>query len=57
MSDRSDIDQDAEFLRIRLCLPPEQLSEVRDYLLANSSPRTREIATIWWDVSGEIENN
>lgn len=54
MSDRSDIDQDAEFLRIRLCLPPERLSEVRDYLLANSFPRAREIATIWWDVSGEI---
>lgn len=53
MSDRSDIDQDAEFLRIRLCLPPERLSEVREYLLANSSPRAREIATIWWDVESE----
>ena len=53
MSDRSDIDQDAEFLRIRLCLAPERLSEVRDFLLANSSPRAREIATIWWDVESE----
>ncbi len=53
MSDRSDIDQDAEFLRIRLCLPPERLTEVREFLLANSSPRAREIATIWWDVEGE----
>lgn len=57
MSDRSDIDQDAEFLRIRLCLPPERLSEVRQFLLANSFPRQREIATIWWDVSAEIASS
>lgn len=57
MSDRSDIDQDAEFLRIRLCLPAERLLEVRDYLLANSLPRAREIATIWWDVSAEIASS
>ena len=57
MSDRSDIDQDAEFLRIRLCLPPERLPEVREFLLANPSPGQREIATIWWDVSGEIASS
>lgn len=50
LSDRSDLDQDAEFLRIRLCLPPGRLAEVREYLLANSLPRAREIATIWWNV-------
>lgn len=51
LRDRSDINQDAEFMRIRLCLPPERLSEVRDFMLANPLPKQREIATIWWDVS------
>jgi len=51
MRDRVDIDQDAEFMRIRLCLPPERLQEVREYVLANPLPRQREIATIWWDVT------
>lgn len=46
-----DIDQDAEFMRVRLCLPPERLPEVRDYMLANPLPDKREIATIWWDIS------
>jgi SAM-dependent methyltransferase len=57
MRERTDIDQDAEFLRIRLCLPLERLPEVREFLLANPVPSQREIATIWWDVSGEIENS
>lgn len=51
LRDRSDIDQDSEFMRVRLCLPPERLPEVREFLLANPLPREREIATIWWDVS------
>ncbi len=51
MRDRIDIDQDSEFMRIRLCLPLERLPEVRGYLLANPLPKQREIATIWWDVS------
>jgi hypothetical protein len=57
LRDRVDIDQDADFLRIRLCLPLERLPEVREFLLANPVPSQREIATIWWDVSGEIENS
>lgn len=57
LRDRVDIDQDAEFLRIRLCLPPERLPEVREFLLANPLPGQREIATIWWDVSVEIESS
>ena len=51
LRDRVDIDQDSEFLRVRLCLPPERLSEVRDYMLANPLPTHRDIATIWWDIS------
>lgn len=51
MRDRVDVDQDSEFMRVRLCLPPERLPEVREYLLANPLPRQREIATIWWDAT------
>jgi SAM-dependent methyltransferase len=50
LRDRINIEQDSEFMRIRLCLPPERLPEVRDYLVAHPLPRAREIATIWWDV-------
>lgn len=51
LRDRIDIEQDSEFMRVRLCLPPVRLSEVRDFMLANPLPTQREIATIWWDVS------
>ncbi len=51
LRDRSDIDRDSEFMRVRLCLPPERLGEVREYLMKNPLPAQREIATIWWDVS------
>lgn len=57
MRDRVDIDQDSEFGRVRLCLPPERLHEVRDYLLANPLPTQREIATVWWDVNAWNESN
>lgn len=50
LRDRLDIDQDSEFMRVRLCLPPERLPEVREYLLANPLPSQRELATIWWDI-------
>lgn len=51
LRDRIDIDRDSEFLRVRLCLPPERLSEVRDYMFAYPLPTHREIATIWWDIN------
>ena len=50
LRNRIDIEQDSEFMRIRLCLPTERLSEVREYLIEHPLPRAREIATIWWDV-------
>ena len=50
----ADIDQESEFLRIRLCLPPERLGEVKDFLRDHPMPRQREIATIWWDVADEM---
>jgi SAM-dependent methyltransferase len=51
LRDWSDIAQDSEFMRIRLCLPPERLPEVRQYLIEHPLPNKREIATIWWDVN------
>ena len=54
LRDRIDIDQDSDFMRVRLCLPPERLGEVRAYLLAHPLPTHREIATIWWNVNAEI---
>lgn len=51
MRERVDLDQDAEFMRIRLCLPPDRLPEIREFLRANPLPREREVATIWWDVT------
>ena len=54
LRDPSDIDQESEFLRIRLCLPPERLGEVKDFLHQHPMPRQRELATIWWDVNGAI---
>jgi SAM-dependent methyltransferase len=43
------IEQAAEFMRIRLCLPKSRLTEVSEYLTKNSQPEVRKIATIWWD--------
>jgi len=57
LRDRTDIDRDSEFMRVRLCLPPERLPEVREYLLQNPMPSQREIATIWWDVDALRGNN
>ncbi len=57
MRDRSDLDRDSEFMRVRLCLPPERLGEVREYLMQNPLPRQREIATIWWDVNASRGSN
>lgn len=54
LRDRIDLDQDSEFMRIRLCLPAERLPEVRQFLIANPQPQAREIATIWWDVNAEL---
>lgn len=51
LRDRSDIDRDSEFMRVRLCLPPKRLGEVREYLMQNPLPSQREIATIWWDIN------
>jgi len=54
MREPADVDQESEFLRIRLCLPPERIEEVKDFLREYPLPRQRELATIWWDVADEI---
>lgn len=54
MREPAEIDQESEFLRIRLCLPPERLGEVKDFLRQHPMPSQRELATIWWDVAAEI---
>ena len=57
LRDRSDIDRDSEFMRVRLCLPPERLGEVHEYLVNNPLSTQRKIATIWWDVSALSGSN
>lgn len=44
-----DLDQAAEFNRIRLCLPKARLSEVRTFMESNPPKKERALATIWWD--------
>ena len=45
-----DLDQTAEILQIRLCLPVTRRQEVKEYLMANPREKKRELITIWWDV-------
>jgi SAM-dependent methyltransferase len=47
---RLDDDEQARFLRIRLCLPEERQPEVTAALLTAADPGPRRTATIWWDV-------
>ena len=44
-----DLDQTAEILQIRLCLPAARRNEVKDYLIAHPRDKKRELITIWWD--------
>jgi SAM-dependent methyltransferase len=44
-----DLDQAAEFNRIRLCLPKSRTSEVKKFMEENPQKLGRELATIWWD--------
>jgi SAM-dependent methyltransferase len=45
-----DRDQATHFMRIRLCLPPERETEVRDFLVNQATATERSLATVWWDV-------
>lgn len=43
-------EQQAHFMRIRLCLPADRESDVAAFLERAGEPPARESATIWWDV-------
>lgn len=43
-------EQQAHFMRIRLCLPETREPEVAAFLAAADEPPARRTATIWWDV-------
>ena len=47
--EESNIDQAAEFMRIRLCLPKSRKIEVKEFLDSHPRSQERELATIWWD--------
>lgn len=49
MRSESSIEQAAEFMRIRLCLPKNRFSDVKEFLEAQTKQSIRELATIWWD--------
>lgn len=49
MRSSATLEQTAEFMRIRLCLPPERASEVLNFMKSQPVITTREVATIWWD--------
>lgn len=46
----SNFDEDVKIVRIRLCLPQSREEEVKQYLLQHPPSKTRELATIWWDI-------
>lgn len=43
------LDEAVNFMRIRLCLPSDRTSEVRDFLESEPVDTQRELATIWWN--------
>jgi len=45
----SNIDQAAEFMRIRLCLPKSREVEVKEFLTNQPRAEERDLSTIWWD--------
>ncbi|MEY4322346.1 MAG: hypothetical protein RL410_127 [Actinomycetota bacterium] len=47
---RANMDDEVVFTRIRLCLPSSRDQEIREFLESQSTPQTRAVTTIWWDV-------
>jgi hypothetical protein len=43
-------EQQAHYLRIRLCLPEDREPDVLSFLAQEPEPPARQTATIWWDV-------
>jgi len=44
-------EEQAHFMRIRLCLPPEREPDVAAFLASAPPPPPRQTATIWWDTT------
>jgi hypothetical protein len=44
-----ELEEAADYTRIRLCLPEDRIQEVRDFLAVNPSPTSRKLAVVWWD--------
>jgi len=44
-------EEQARYMRIRLCLPPEREPDVAAFLAAAPAPAPRHTATIWWDTA------
>jgi SAM-dependent methyltransferase len=49
MRSESDLESQAHFSRIRLCLPEDREEEVLEFLKTQPKLVTRNLATIWWD--------
>lgn len=45
------MEEQVQFTRVRLCLSAERDDDIKEYLAAHPAPRTRALATLWWDVS------
>ena len=43
------LEEAADYTRIRLCLPKERINEVRDFLEQHPSPTSRSLSIVWWD--------
>jgi SAM-dependent methyltransferase len=50
MRGETDLESQAHFSRIRLCLPPERENEVLEFLREEPKVAIRNLATVWWDV-------
>ena len=51
MRTESDLESQAKFSRIRLCLPESRETEVLEFLKTQPKVAIRNLATIWWDIN------
>lgn len=47
------LDLAAQYMRVRLCLPPEREPEVREFLATQKPVTEVALAAVWWDVTSE----
>ena len=51
MREEPNLESEAHFSRIRLCLPESREGEMLEFLKQTPKKKIRELATVWWDVS------